>query len=196
MSAVVDFPAREMLEDLRKNSDRVFAALNEALVDIGTEITNRAIGGAPISTGELRRNIAFKVKFSGDSGWVEAGVGVGNTKPLIYAQIQDVGGVIRPKKAQKLAIPVSERLKTASGVGGITARDVISRPEEFGFKSTFTTATAILGKKADGSVEVLFARKSSVKIPGTGYLSRPSMDMESGGAARIIKERLKEAARK
>ena len=53
MSTVVDFPAREMLEDLRKNSDKVFAALNDALVDIGTEITNRAIGGAPISTGEL-----------------------------------------------------------------------------------------------------------------------------------------------
>jgi hypothetical protein len=148
---------------------------------------------APVSTGQLKRQIASKVTRQGTAFRLEVGVGVPGTKgePLVYARIQDVGGIVKPKKAKMLAFPVHKKLKTKKAkVSGLRARDVIEgiktgSPSGFGFTSYSFTKRAIMGWRPIGGKgkmrgEVLFARASSVYIQATKYLTIPRRQLEGG----------------
>lgn len=152
---------------------------------------------APVSTGQLRRSIAAKVTRDELRFRLEVGIGVPgvkNSKPLVYARIQDVGGVVEPKPggAKKLAIPVHKKLRTKKArVSGVRARDVLrgidtgDNSYSHGFFSYSFTKRAILGWRPVGGKgkmrsEVLFARKDSVYIPGTKYLMNPRRDLRGG----------------
>lgn len=188
----------ELKKSLKATADGLRKAFSAALEEIGISVTRDAIRGAPIKTGELRRRITYNWEFQGDNGFVEAGVGVPGTgsEPLIYAEIQDVGGIVRPVKSQKLAIPVWSKFTTASGVSGVSARDVISNPGQWGLKSTFTRENSILGVTEAGETVTLFARKREVVVPGTRYLSNPADQMERGGALRIIQRKIEQELKK
>lgn len=205
MGVKVEINVAQTLGALTRMKKAVRRGIRQGAKDIGKEIVREAKLGVPRKTRTLSRSISSRVDTvpGGDSFVVHAGIGtpVGG-KPLVYARIQDIGGVVRAKKAQKLAIPVNRKLKTKSGVGGITARMVIANPKKFGFESTWTTKNAILGRKIGArgkfksgkrkgqqkGVEVLFARKKSVYIQPTRYLRDPFDRMKRGGARDLIEK--------
>ena len=151
---------------------------------------------APKSTGDLRRRIRGKVTdLDGARYEVTAGVGTGvGGTPLIYARIQDLGGLIRPKTAQKLAIPVHPAFFTKAGVGGVRARDVISKPKSYGFRSTYTSENAIIGVpnylngQPKPEAVVLFIRVESVFIYGNRYLQDARIEGTRKGPAILLAE--------
>jgi hypothetical protein len=156
--------------------------------------------GAPVSTGQLRRQITSKVIRQGSAFGLEVGVGVPGTKgePLVYARIQDVGGVVKPKTAKKLAFPVHKKLKTKKArVSGVRARDVIADPQAYGFTNTSFTKKAIMGWRPVGGKgkmrgEVLFARAESVYVPATKYLTIPRRQLEGGRLRDFIAENVQD----
>tara|TARA_Y100001938_G_scaffold5646_2_gene7050 strand:- start:8434 stop:9090 length:657 start_codon:yes stop_codon:yes gene_type:complete len=203
MGAKVEVNVAQILNAMTGMKKAVKKGLRAGSKNIGASIVREAKKDVPRKTRTLSRSIKAKVytQPGGDSFVVVAGIGTATGgEPLAYARIQDIGGVVRAKKAKKLAIPVHRKLKTKAGVGGITARMVIQNPKQFGFESTFTTPNAILGRKigAQGKfksgprkgqqkgIEVLFARKESVYIQPTRYLSDPFERMKRGDAQKIL----------
>jgi hypothetical protein len=87
-----------------------------------------------------------------------------------YGSIQEDGGVIVPKTAQMLTIPLAAML-TGNGVARGTARQVRDNPGAFGFTSTFSRKEVVFGTRGRGQIIPLFALKSRVMIPATHFLS-------------------------
>lgn len=90
----------------------------------------------------------------------------------LYAPIQQHGGTIYPKNAQKLAIPAGWNTRRVMRSKGVLPRVAITALKSEGWKIWFTEK-AIMGrppgaKKAQG--QVLFVRKSSVTIPPRPFL--------------------------
>lgn len=119
-----------------------------------------------VRSGRLRSSIGSSVY--NDEGNITAligsGVRQGNRVP--YANIQETGGVIRPRIAKYLAIPLPAAL-TPAGV----AR---KRPREYA--NTFVAKTGngnliIFQRNARKSATPLFVLKKSVTIPASHYLT-------------------------
>lgn len=195
-----------LLANLRAPREAIVKGVKAGVRDAAAWGLREAKEQAPISTGNLRRNIHAKVTTpTATSVAMKLGVGVPGTrgKPLVYARIQDVGGVVKPKTARKLAIPVFKRFKTKKArVGGIRARDVLAGIDagdpdwSFGFESYSFTSRAILGWRKRGAKgkmrsEVLFARASSVYIQGTRYLTTVRRDLEGGRLADFIEAHIR-----
>lgn len=108
-------------------------------------------------TGKLGRS--FRATFLGrDGGAVSAAA----TSDLVYARIQDEGGVIRPSSVKYLAIPL-KRLPVGKW------------PRHFGKGELVLVKSrsggAVLAKVSKrGKVDPVFALKKSVRIPGKRYL--------------------------
>jgi len=117
-------------------------------------------------TGNLRRAIFHKVGAVANDVIGVVGVDLAKAK---YGRIQELGGVIRPKKSKHLTIPL-DAAKTGNGVARFTARDVISSPGSYGYVGTFTRNNIIFGKQDGGGIVPLFALKTSVTIRAVGYL--------------------------
>jgi len=75
---------------------------------------------------------------------------------LVYARIHHEGGVIRPKRAKALAIP-------------LTSEAAKRNPRHF--SDTFIRKGVILQKQEDGSLVALYALKPSVTIPARPYMN-------------------------
>ena len=181
--------------DLVRRQKKANTAVRVALNTIGKMMTREATKLAPKLSGELRRRIVYKTFMTDDRvGYVEVGVGVPDTKsrPLIYAEAQDIGKVIKPVRAQKLAFPVHPSLFTKSGVSGVTARQLVEQPEAFNLDSVYFTDRAIMGEK-DGHSAVFFVRKRQVTIPAEGYLQQPLKRMANGGAKAVFKDKIENA---
>lgn len=91
-------------------------------------------------------------------------------------RVQELGGVIRPTRAKRLAIPVGRAL-TPAGVGRVSARTFMTNPSALGFTSAWVASlpgcAVILGQVGRGRarhVEPVFVLRSSVTIPPRSYL--------------------------
>lgn len=209
MSAEVEIDVANIMRQLSTFKRAAKKGLRRGAQLSSAYIVRDAKKNAPRKTRTLARSIKGKVTTApgGNAFKVEVGIGTATGgKPLAYARIQDIGGVVRAKRAKKLAFPVHPNLRTKANVSGVTAREFISRPTQFGFlpNSHFFTPASIMaipigkqpsiyttrsGKKVYGvKPERVFARATSVYINGTRYLSDPYDQIRQGGAARILSE--------
>lgn len=121
-------------------------------------------------TGRLRASIGSVVTNNDEGivGLIGSGVRQGDRVP--YANIHETGGILRPKIAKYLAIPLKNAL-TAAGA-------LKKKPREWA--NTFVTRSKngnlfIMqhrGKRGLGAVIALFLLKKSVKIPARHYMER------------------------
>lgn len=81
-----------------------------------------------------------------------------------YAKIHHEGGIIRPRNAKYLAIP-------------LTKEAAVKRPREF--TDTFIQKGVIFRKLGDGSFEALYALKRQVEIPARPYMFIENKTRES-----------------
>ena len=120
-------------------------------------------------TGNLTRAIFYRIEQFGMDVLVRVGV---DLMKAIYGRIHEHGGIITPKRAKYLTIPVGPNL-TATGVMRVGAREFISNPQSLGFAGSFVNParTAIMGRKTGGAIEAVFALKTSVTLKPTNYIS-------------------------
>jgi hypothetical protein len=154
------------------------AGLRRGVIRVHGDAVQRLRGGNPLRTrtGNLARALFWRVEQSAEA--IVGRVGYDRAK-AIYGRIQELGGVITPKRAKHLTIPVGAAL-TGSGVPRFTARDLLANPKAFGFRSAFVTPrhTAIVGVRADRSLEALFALKDRVELPARPVLGPALHDNE------------------
>ncbi len=134
---------------------------------------------APKKTTNLARSIHIETVKRTDTA-VEVAAGT----DLEYAAIQEYGGVIKPKNATWLAIPITE-----------AARAVVS-------PRNFTGTLHFRGKKGSGSAaliddagQVQYALKKSVTIPAQPY-ARPTLDEDGPKAQASVARALKTLLRR
>lgn len=138
-------------------------------------VQNAAQGKAPRKTSTLARSIHTEVTRSSPN-YVEVTVGT----DLEYAAIHEFGGVIRPKNAKFLAIPITGAAKTYAS------------PRDFPDKLHFIPSSSggVLANK-EGAQYIL---RSSVTIPAHPYL-RPALgeneDTATNAMARVLSARMK-----
>jgi hypothetical protein len=118
-------------------------------------------------TGNLRRALFSRVQTTGRDD-VVAIVGVDSTKAP-HGRIHEVGGIIRPRRASNLAIPIGEA-QTRGGVARFTARQLVQNPRAFGYTGAFFRKNVLFGNRNRRPVP-LFVLKPQVSIKRTGYLS-------------------------
>lgn len=141
-------------------------------------------------TGTLARAIFYLVEVFQSIAQVRIGVDTAKAK---YGPIHELGGVITPKRAQNLTIPLGPAL-TRNGVARLSAREFLDNPGILGFEHAFFNrrGTAIMGVHTNGSLEPVFALKKSVTIKPTGYMrgalrdKRAAINEEFGVAAADI----------
>jgi len=122
-------------------------------------------------TGRLRSSFNSLVGRIGNDVVGVVGSGVRSGARVSYADIHETGGVIRPKRAKWLTIPLRDAL-TKSGSqlrgGALRARD---------FKNTFFMRTKngnllLMQRKTKKKNIALFVLKKSVTIPARHYMTK------------------------
>jgi hypothetical protein len=127
----------------------------------------RNISGHILQTrsAHLRRSITGKT-FKDKLIYAIIGSGIFGRKAVKYARILEKGGIIRPKKAKALTIPLP-------GVKGIAA----NYPDAFIIKSKAGNAL-IVEKRGKTGLKPLFVLKKQVKIPAKHWLSDSIKEMK------------------
>lgn len=124
-------------------------------------------------TGHLAQSIESNISYDGDDLMAEIGSGVANKFRMPYANIHEDGGVITPKKAKYLTIPLEAALTRAGVPKKASARDwanTFIRKSKGGNLIIFQAAKS-------GKIIPLYVLKRSVSIPGRQYLSRTVLQM-------------------
>lgn len=128
-----------------------------------------------VRTGKLRQSIGSRVVFNeqGIAGIVGSGVRTG--KRMIYANIHETGGTIRPKRKKWLTVPLANAL-TPSGAP--------KRPSARDWNNTFilrTKSGQLLIVRKDGKKRItpLYVLKKSVSIAKRRYMSRTLDQLEN-----------------
>ena len=118
-------------------------------------------------SGQLHRNVAYKITGAARRYNSEIGTGVGATKEVVYADILDQGkyskrrdGIIRPVRKQYLTIPFPEVRGWAR-----------SYPDAFFVKSK--AGNLVLARRKGKGIEPLFLLKKEVEIPAFKWFSLP-----------------------
>lgn len=119
-----------------------------------------------VRTAQLWRSIGFKTGTEGAKSYVEVGSGVAGKKAPPYARIHEKGGIIRPKKAKALTVPLP-------GIRGLAA----NYPNAFIIKSKKGNVL-LVEKKGKKGLRPLFVLKQSVKIPKRHWLSQSIREMK------------------
>ena len=124
------------------------------LILAGNVVAQAAQGKAPRRTGRLKRSLTAGKPFS--TGALSWAIHVGTN--VIYAAIQEFGGIIKPKDAKHLAIPIG---------------DLKGSPRQYPDLHIAKTrsGTWLL---MDGQGKVQYVLKDSVTIPARPYL-RPAL---------------------
>lgn len=149
-----------------------------------------------VRTGNLRRAIFYRIETVAGSREALVRAGADLSK-AVYGRIHNAGGTIVPVRSRFLTIPLNPNL-TGNGVMRVNAREFISNPGSIGFTGSFVNRakTVILGVRADGSIEPVFALARSVRIKPTGYITGsleqnvPFIQDEMGLAASEIKREI------
>ncbi len=152
----LDGYARRLQLDL---SRRVRSHIDEAGPAIGEKSTSSNIGNRSHRLADALElgkpgNIFEQVI---DAGGLRIVVGI-DSKLVPYARIHEFGGVIRPRRAKALTIPVSEEaVKALAEAGGnIRALDLFVIPGDGG--------NSVLARKKGDGIEVMFVLSASVTI--------------------------------
>ena len=114
-------------------------------------------GGLRVRSGALRRSLGYRVTSRTQGGTGGIGLRVFSAG-VTYAPIQELGGVITPKRAKWLTIPLPPNM-TPAGVTRLTAREVINKG---GFFATSKKGNLLIFNRAG---EPQFVLKKKVRIP-------------------------------
>lgn len=153
-----------------------FSTMRRLAAMLQDYVVRRKLAGDPLNarTRNLARSIFHRVELNGSDIVGRVGVDLAKAK---YGRLHELGGIVTPKGSVYLTIPVGQAL-TGSGVARFSAREFISAtshggPGMRGFTRSFVNAakTAIMGVRASGDVEPVFALKRRVTIPARPYLS-------------------------
>ena len=160
----IDAVFKRFRNDVRSYPEDAARAIQVTLFKAGQDVRTKSIRLAPYKSGDLRRSISVKPQ---SLGGIKNFVVIGTNKP--YARIQDLGGIIRPKSARNLTIPI----------GGTRGR-VRDHPDGFFIRSK---AGKLLYVKKIGKNQIkpLFVLKKQVTIKGKPYLSRAFREVTSSG---------------
>lgn len=120
-----------------------------------TPKTNKS-GTTLVGSGRLANSISYQIS--------NKTIVVGTN--LKYARIQHEGGLIKPKKAQYLAIPLSKDAK-------------VKRPREF--ENTFIQKGIIFQDMGNGKIRPIYKLQKQVEIP-----ARPYMFIDDNTQSRIV----------
>ncbi len=131
-----------------------------------------------VVTGRLRQSIGSKVEWNKNEvkGTIGSGVRTGNR--VVYADILEKGGVIKPKRAKFLTIPIGEN-KTKTEKIAYRARD---------FENTFIRKGIIFQNLGKGNIRPLFLLKSAVTIPDFEYMGQTASQSD-----KIVEEAIEQA---
>lgn len=159
-------------------------SLVAAALEVESHMQEKVLSGQvlKVRTGALRRSITSAVTDIDGDMIALIGSGVRQSRKatydasqnrwnpdgrLPYADIQETGGVIKPRKAKYLAIPLPAAL-TAAGV-------LKKRPRDYRdtFVRTSKSGNLIIFQKvgARGKITALFVLKKSVTVPASRYMS-------------------------
>jgi len=122
-------------------------------------------------TGNLARSMGYRIDRDGD-GIPQSTIGSGatlKTARMVYANIHEVGGVITPKRAKWLTIPLAAA-QTPAGVARFSAREAKGMFDKTFFRTSQAGNLILFGTKGD-EVIPLFVLKKSVTIPARRYMS-------------------------
>jgi hypothetical protein len=111
-------------------------------------------------SGQLMRNVGMLVS-PGPPLTATLGTGVGPAKSVVYARIQEEGGVIKPKNAKALTIPLA-------GVKGRAANYA-----DLFIKKTVTGHVLLCQRNPKRGFRALFLLVPQVTIPARHWFSRP-----------------------
>lgn len=159
---------------LTEAPQRVTVGLAAGMVRVGqgllTRLKKNIRSDFDVRTGNMSRAAFQRVEVSPDGTSLQAVVG-GDLKKAVYFRIQERGGVIVPKHAAALAIPL-DAARTAGGVPKFTARQAFTTPHAFGFSHLFIRRGIVFGSKIGGGLTALFVLKPSVKLKAVGFLRK------------------------
>ena len=126
-------------------------------------------------TGNLVKSMGFHID-KGKDGSLESTIGSGaslKTNRMIYANILETGGVIKPVRAKMLAIPIGKAL-TRAGVARFKPREITSQGYDSSFIRRSKSGNLILFGAIKGKAKIkvipLFLLKDSVTIPEFKYM--------------------------
>lgn len=122
--------------------------------------------------GALSRSIKYRV--DGDSVVISAG-----GADIPYARIQHEGGVIRPRNAKYLAIPLTPKAR-------------LSRARDY-HGETFIAKGVIFEKDESGKITPIYALKKEVTLPSRRYMELlpPDISLLKNEAKAWIRKQLK-----
>ena len=162
--------AKELVAKLQQVGPKVRENARDGIQRLQQTLRNNIqrlfLSGTPlhVRTGNLRNSINVG-PIQESASEIRGPVGTN----ALYAAIQNYGGTITPKSAQYLTIPL-DAAKTPSGVARFSARQIIANPGEGGYKSTFFRNQVLFGVQQGGTIEALFALKSSITIPARPFM--------------------------
>jgi phage gpG-like protein len=149
-------------------------------------------------TGNLAKSMGWRVNRD-EKGDFEAQIGSGaslRTDRMIYANIHETGGIIRPTRAKMLTIPLSVA-KTPAGVSRFTAREVRDGLTQYSgsfIRRSKAGNLIIFGTRGD-KVVPLFILKDQVTVPARRYMSI-TVDQTKDQVVQDIVDKIKEAKEK
>ena len=151
-------------------------------------------------TGNLAKSMGYRIS-EGKNGALESQIGSGatlQTNRMIYANILEEGGIIRPKVAKMLAIPIGKAL-TPSGVARFRPRQITSSGYAHSFIKRSKAGNLILfGTNKRGakiSITPLFLLKDKVTIPAFRYMAQ-TVEQTQGQVVTDIVNKIKEVKEK
>jgi phage gpG-like protein len=122
-------------------------------------------------TGNLAKSMGWRIDKVNEipEGIIGSGASL-NINRMVYANIHETGGVITPKRAKMLAIPIGRAL-TRAGVARFKPREITSAGYDNSFIRRTNSGNLILFGTKGSKLIPLFVLKDSVKIPARRYMS-------------------------
>ena len=160
------------------NPSKQPATLKRAMINAGlaverrlkVNVSNRILRRR---TGTLAKSIGSRFVWTADGMKMVIGSGARTGDRVKYATILETGGVIKPKRAKYLAVPLPRALTEAGATKFPSATDY---PNTFVKKSK--SGKLIIFQKNGQRLDALFVLKKSVKIKRTQYMSTTAKQMK------------------
>ncbi len=171
---------------------RLFPVMRDVGLMLQRSVREDKLQGQALNprTRGLTRAIYTRTEMDGRATEIVTRVGADLDKAP-QGRVMELGGVIRPKHAKRLAIPVGRAL-TPAGVAKVSARTFMDNPASLGFTGAyiakFPGSAVIMGVRGKGkrqTIEPVFALKSSVTIKPHSYLGSTLRDKRTEITARI-----------